>query len=115
MNELKLRSGSRIAIIGGGPAGSFFAHFALKLARQEGLDIAVTIFDGKNFLRQGPPGCNMCAGVISETLLARLEKEEIRLPEERNSDGGSHIVPRRNGNRIMHTLLMRASTATSLL
>jgi flavin-dependent dehydrogenase len=83
MQEIKLHDGSRIAIIGGGPAGTFFAHFALKLARQKGLQIAVTILDGKNFLRQGPPGCNMCAGVISETLLARLEEEGIRLPEER--------------------------------
>jgi flavin-dependent dehydrogenase len=83
MEPLKLRNGSRIAIIGGGPAGTFFAHFALKLAQQSGLDVTITILDGKNFMRQGPPGCNMCAGVISETLLARLEEEGIRLPEER--------------------------------
>jgi flavin-dependent dehydrogenase len=83
MTLLKLHNGSRIAIIGGGPAGTFFAHFALELARQRGLDVTITILDGKNFLRQGPPGCNMCAGVISETLLARLEKEGIRLPEGR--------------------------------
>jgi flavin-dependent dehydrogenase len=83
VKELKLHDGSRIAIIGGGPAGSFFAHFALKLARQKGIDVEITVLDGKNFLRQGPPGCNMCAGVISETLLARLEQEAILLPEER--------------------------------
>ena len=34
MQELKIRNGSRIAIVGAGPAGTFFAHFALKLARQ---------------------------------------------------------------------------------
>ena len=83
MEQLKLHNGSRIAIIGGGPAGTFFAHFCLKLARQKGLDVTVTILDGKNFMLQGPPGCNMCAGVISEPLLARLEEEGIRLPEER--------------------------------
>jgi flavin-dependent dehydrogenase len=83
VGEPKLGNGSRIAIVGGGPAGAFFAHFVLKLARQKGLEVTVTIYDGKDFLRQGPPGCNMCAGVISETLLARLEEEEIRLPEER--------------------------------
>jgi flavin-dependent dehydrogenase len=90
MEPLQLRNGSHIAIIGGGPAGTFFAHFALKLARQKGLDLTITILDGKNFLRQGPPGCNMCAGVISETLLARLEEEGIRLPEgrvQRHIDG----------------------------
>jgi flavin-dependent dehydrogenase len=83
VEELKLHNGSRIAIVGGGPAGTFFAHFALKLAREKGLEIEVTILDGKDFMRQGPPGCNMCAGVISETLLARLEEEGIRLPKER--------------------------------
>lgn len=83
MGEVTLHDGSRIAIIGGGPAGTFFAHFALKLARQRGLEIEVTILDGKSFLRQGPPGCNMCAGVISETLLAQLRGEGILLPEER--------------------------------
>ncbi len=83
MQELRLHNGSRIAIIGGGPAGTLFAHFALKLAKQKGLEITVTIFDGKNFMKKGPPGCNMCAGVISETLLARLEEEGIRLPEQR--------------------------------
>ena len=83
VEKLKLHNGSRVAIIGGGPAGAFFAHFALKLARQKGLQITVTIFDGKNFMRQGPPGCNMCAGVISETLLERLDAQGIRLPEER--------------------------------
>jgi flavin-dependent dehydrogenase len=83
VEQLRLHDGSRIAIIGGGPAGTFFAHFCLKLARQKGLEVTVTILDGKNFLRQGPPGCNMCAGVISEPLFARLEEEGIRLPEGR--------------------------------
>jgi flavin-dependent dehydrogenase len=83
MRDLWLHNGSRIAIVGAGPAGTFFAHFALKLARQKGLQIAVTLFDGKSFMRLGPPGCNMCAGVISETLHARLEEEGIQLPEGR--------------------------------
>jgi flavin-dependent dehydrogenase len=83
VGELALHDGSRIAIIGGGPAGTFFAHFALKLARQRGLEIEVIILDGKSFLRQGPPGCNMCAGVISEALLAQLREEGILLPEKR--------------------------------
>ena len=104
LKKLRLRSGSRIAIIGGGPAGSFFAHFALKLAKQQGLDITVTIFDGKNFLLQGPPGCNMCAGVISETLLARLEKEEIQLPEERvqRRIDGYHLRTKDFGLHLPH-------------
>jgi len=83
VEQLRLHNGSQIAIIGGGPAGAFFAHFCLKLARQKSLDVTITILDGKNFLRQGPPGCNMCAGVISEPLFTRLEEEGFRLPEGR--------------------------------
>lgn len=78
-----LKSGSRIAVIGGGPAGSFFAHFARKWAEQKGLDISVTIFDGKDFLERGPRGCNLCAGVISRSLNQRLKDEGIFLPEQR--------------------------------
>ena len=83
IGDLKLHDGSRIAIIGGGPAGAFFAHFAGRLAEIQGLDVAITIFDGKNFLERGPRGCNLCAGVISNTLEARLEKEGLLLPESR--------------------------------
>jgi len=81
--DITLRDGSKIAIIGGGPAGSFFAHFAQKLAPQKGLDVSIIIFDGKDFLQQGPKGCNLCAGVIAESLNQRLKEEGIFLPEKR--------------------------------
>lgn len=60
-----------------------FAHFALKLAREQGLDVSVSICDGKNFSRQGPVGCNMCAGVISASLARRLSAQGFDLPEGR--------------------------------
>ena len=81
--SLSLRDGSRIAIIGGGPAGAFFAHFAQKYAEEAGINTTVTIFDGKNFLEKGPKGCNLCAGVISESLDQKLKNEGIFLPEKR--------------------------------
>ncbi len=81
--DFRLRDGSRIAVIGGGPAGSFFAHFARRLAQRKGLDVSVTIFDGKDFLEPGPRGCNLCAGVIAVSLENQLEGEGIRLPEQR--------------------------------
>jgi flavin-dependent dehydrogenase len=114
VKELRLHSGSRIAIIGGGPAGTFFAHFALKLAREKGLEIEVTIFDGKDFLRQGPPGCNMCAGVISETLLARLDEEGIRLPEERvqRRIDGYYLRTSDFGLRLTHPQGKRGAIST---
>ncbi|MFQ6082652.1 MAG: NAD(P)/FAD-dependent oxidoreductase [Candidatus Aminicenantia bacterium] len=82
-SRLTLKNGAQIAIIGGGPAGTFFAHFARKFAQKKGIEVSTTIFDGKDFLHPGPKGCNLCAGVISETLIDKLEEEGIFLPEER--------------------------------
>lgn len=81
--NLQLRDGSSIVVIGGGPAGSFFAHFALELAKKHGLRIHITILDGRNFIQKGPVGCNMCAGVLSETLLDKMEGQKIILPKMR--------------------------------
>jgi flavin-dependent dehydrogenase len=93
IGDLRLRDGSRIAVIGGGPAGAFFAHFAGRLAETQGLDVAITIFDGKNFLERGPRGCNLCAGVISHSLETRLREEGLLLPESR-------VLSRIRGYRI---------------
>ncbi len=81
--ELLLKDGSKIAIIGGGPAGSFFAHFALRFAKEMGLNISITIFDKKSFIKSGPEGCNMCAGVISENLIYKLQEQHIMIPQSR--------------------------------
>jgi flavin-dependent dehydrogenase len=81
--DFRIKAGSRIAVIGGGPAGSFFAHFAGRLAQRKGLDVSVTIFDGKDFLERGPRGCNLCAGVVAVSLEKQLEQEGICLPEKR--------------------------------
>ncbi|MFC2157422.1 NAD(P)/FAD-dependent oxidoreductase [Acidobacteriota bacterium] len=91
---MKLKNGSRIAVIGGGPAGSFFAHFALKYAHQAGLDLRISIFDGKDFLLKGPKGCNLCAGIISNSLLKIMEDEGIYIPESR--------IVNRLGGYILH-------------
>ncbi len=90
IKDLVLRDGSKIAVIGGGPAGSFFAHFAKKWSTQKGIDVSVTIFDGKDFLQRGPRGCNLCAGVIAESLNQKMKEEGIFLPEKRiiNRVGG---------------------------
>lgn len=81
--DLLLRDGSQIAIIGGGPAGSFFAHFIQKFALEKGISLSTKIFDGKDFLKRGPKGCNLCAGVIAESLNQKLKEEGIYLPENR--------------------------------
>jgi flavin-dependent dehydrogenase len=82
-SRLTLTDGSRVAIIGGGPSGSFFAHFIQKFAQQKGIRLSTTIFDGKDFLLRGPKGCNLCAGVIAESLNKKLKEEGIFLPEKR--------------------------------
>lgn len=83
LRDLTLQNGSKIAIIGGGPAGASFAHFAQKWALKKSLKISITIFDGKDFLLRGPKGCNLCAGVIAESLNQKLKEEGIFLPEKR--------------------------------
>lgn len=76
--DLILKNGDRIAVLGGGPAGSFFAILALQRARELDLSLEVVIFDRKDFRYAGPRGCNMCAGAIGNRLLVRLE--ELGMP-----------------------------------
>ncbi len=76
-----LKDDSQIAIIGGGPAGSFFAHFASQIAKEKGIKVKITIFEGKDFNQKGPRGCNLCSGVISEKLYRELINQDILLPD----------------------------------
>lgn len=76
-----LEDGSDIAVVGGGPTGSFFSIFALKMARIVGKEIRVTIYEPKDFTKDGPLGCNRCGGIISELLVQTLAVEGITLPE----------------------------------
>jgi flavin-dependent dehydrogenase len=78
--ELALEDGSRIAVIGSGPAGSFFAFFLLKMAEAIDLDVQVDIFEPRSFTRCGPAGCNHCGGIVSESLVQILAAEGINLP-----------------------------------
>ena len=79
--ELILQDGSRVAVVGGGPAGSFFSFFLLKMARAIDLDIEVDIYEPRSFGRCGPAGCNHCGGVVSESLVQILAAEGINLPK----------------------------------
>jgi hypothetical protein len=79
-SRLELTSGSRVAVLGGGPAGSFFSYFLLDMARRAGLDIQVDIYERRQFTAIGPSGCNMCGGIISESLVQALATDGINLP-----------------------------------
>lgn len=69
-----------MAVIGGGPAGSFFSYFLLSLAKQVDLHVDVDIFEPRDFNIPGPQGCNMCGGVLYEALVQNLAVEGINLP-----------------------------------
>jgi flavin-dependent dehydrogenase len=79
--DLALKDGSRIGVIGGGPAGSFFAYFLLETAERAGLALDVEVFEARDFTRPGPAGCNMCGGMVSESMVQTLATEGICFPE----------------------------------
>jgi flavin-dependent dehydrogenase len=93
--KFKLEDGSRVGIIGGGPAGSFFSYFLLDIADRIGLDINIDIYEPRNFFFPSPMGCNMCGGIISESLVQNLATEGINLPPE--------IVQRGIDSYTLHT------------
>lgn len=78
--DLKLSDGSRVAVVGGGPAGSFFALSALDLAGRTRLKLKLDIFDPKDFHQAGPAHCNHCGGIVSESLVQILAAEGISIP-----------------------------------
>jgi flavin-dependent dehydrogenase len=79
--KLQLDDGSRIGVIGGGPAGSFFSIFLLDMANRLGIDdLHVDIYEPRDYSKPGPVGCNMCGGIISESLVQNLATEGINLP-----------------------------------
>lgn len=73
---------ARVAIVGGGPAGAFCALQLRRLAEERGQDLTVTLFDRKHFEVAGPRGCNMCAGVVSDSLCRRLDRFGVTIPPE---------------------------------
>jgi len=99
-----LGNGANIAVIGGGPTGSFFSIFALKLAKMVDKELNVTIFEPKNFTKDGPGGCNRCGGIISELLVQNLAVEGINLPDS--------VVQRGIHSYRLHTTQGRVDIAT---
>jgi len=77
-----LHDGSRIAVIGAGPAGSMFSYFLLNMAESVALELEVDLYEPRHFCHRGPAGCNHCGGVVSESLVQRLATEGIALPDD---------------------------------
>lgn len=81
-DDVVLKDGSHVAVIGGGPAGSFFSYFLLDMADRIDLRLKVDIYEPRAFAKPGPVGCNMCGGIISETLVQNLAVDGVYLDSE---------------------------------
>ena len=80
--SIRLQNGSRICIVGGGPAGSFAALHLLKLAEEHGLQLEVLIFESRDASRPGRESCKGCAGILSASLVSSLSAFGITLPPQ---------------------------------
>ena len=77
-----------VVVVGGGPAGSFFALRLLRRARESGRSVRLLILERKTEIMFSEPqwscsweGCNYCAGGISPRLADILQQEQIVLPD----------------------------------
>ena len=104
--DLRLDDDSRVAVIGGGPAGAFFSYFLLDIAARAGRRVFVDIYESRDFLTTGPAGCNMCGGIVSEFLVQALAAEGIRLPPT--------VVERGIDSYVLHTEAGSVRIATPL-
>ncbi len=94
-DQIQLEDQSKVGVIGGGPAGSFASIFLLDMAQRLGVDIQLDIYEPRNFTKSGPAGCNMCGGIISESLVQMLATEGINLP--------SSVIQRGIDSYMLHT------------
>lgn len=93
--SIPLEQGARVAVVGGGPSGSLFAYFLLTFAKRVDLEIALDLYEPRDFTAIGPGGCNMCGGIVSESLIQMLATEGINLP--------SSVVQRGIDSYVLHT------------
>jgi hypothetical protein len=76
-----------VVVIGGGPAGSFFAIQLLRKAKRLGRNLEVIIIEKRGPTDAGLDefqcrGCNFCAGLISPRLSSLLDEEGFVVPAE---------------------------------
>jgi flavin-dependent dehydrogenase len=81
------KNSQKVAVVGGGPAGTFFAIFLLREAKRLNQKMEVIIVEKKNALkfeddRFWSKGCNFGAGGVSPRLSAIMEKARILVPPE---------------------------------
>ncbi len=99
IKRLRLTDGSRVIIVGGGPAGSFLAINLLRKAKVSGMRIEVIVMEKKPFMnihaQHGSEGhggeCNYCAGGLSPKVGDALNTLGLILPPEVIMDKASII------------------------
>jgi CRP-like cAMP-binding protein/flavin-dependent dehydrogenase len=65
------------------------------MAERIDLSLQVEIYEPRDFSRPGPAGCNMCGGIVSESLVQELAAEGINLPDT--------VVRRGIDSYVLHT------------
>jgi flavin-dependent dehydrogenase len=110
MPILSLKDNSKVIIIGGGPAGCFFALHTLNLIKERGISLNLKILEQRDFTTAGPKGCNMCAGIIGGRVVDEIGKLGIEIERKviREDidgfrvflDGMSAEIKKRAGNRV---------------
>jgi len=81
-HDYHLTDGAHVAVVGGGPAGSFVTYFVLDMARRIGLGLSVDLYELRDYNRPGPASCNHCGGIVSESLVQLLAAEGIVLSSD---------------------------------
>lgn len=79
---IRIEPGSRIGVIGGGPAGSFFSLYAMHYAEERGIHPHITIYQQRDFNKSGPRGCKGCAGILSASLLRNMDELGLDIPHQ---------------------------------
>jgi hypothetical protein len=64
------------------------------MAERVGIDLRTDIFEQRDFSRPGHAGCNMCGGIVYESMVQLLSTEGIRLPPE--------VVQREIDSYVLH-------------
>jgi flavin-dependent dehydrogenase len=70
----------KVGVVGGGPAGSLFALYALHCGVQLRRPVLVTVFESRDFRQSGVRGCNMCAGILPGRVLKELGELGLQIP-----------------------------------
>ena len=108
-----LKDGDHIGVVGGGPTGTFFSIFAQKMAEMVDKKLNITIYEPKDFTKEGPGGCNKCGGIISELLVQTLAVEGINLPDSVVQKGiNSYKLHTVRGNATIETPALEKTIAS---